>query len=269
MPFSKPLRACLTLVAVTLTLPIAGPLGCGGPSSNRARPRPVSSLPPQPPATPSPATNAPPFEPLFPRDGLPTGWFVRSWNDVSQPAPPDAVWLVDDGVLRGSRPRGTWLISEREYGNFVLAFDFRLGERGRGGVGLRFPSEGDPASTGLEVLLVDPRYFGTGDAGRALEFTGGIAQAVAASTNRFQPDAWNSCLIRCRGPRVTVELNGGTVLDLDLDLDLDRDRNQPTGELAAGRRLAERPRTGRLGFREISRGSGRVEIRSPRLQVLP
>src|SRR2546430_337926 len=83
---------------------------------------------------------------------------VRAWDDVSKPGPEGAKWLVDDqGILNGSEPRGTWLVSEKEYGDFVLEFDWKLGERGNSGCGIRFPGKGDPAFDGLEIQMVDER----------------------------------------------------------------------------------------------------------------
>src|SRR4051812_47053991 len=63
---------------------------------------------------------------LFPDKGEPKGWSVRAWDDVSKPGPEGAKWTVDkDGVLHGSEPRGTWLVSDKEYGDFVLEFDWK------------------------------------------------------------------------------------------------------------------------------------------------
>ena len=67
------------------------------------------------------------FVPLFAEDGVPKGWLVRRWDDVSKPAEKASVWRVESGLLRGSEPRGTWLLSEKEYGDFVLEFEFKLG----------------------------------------------------------------------------------------------------------------------------------------------
>lgn len=47
-------------------------------------------------ASQAPADEA--FKPLFPRDGVPEGWAVRLWSDVSKPAPEGAQWVVEDGV---------------------------------------------------------------------------------------------------------------------------------------------------------------------------
>ena len=58
------------------------------------------------------------FTPLFTGDGVPQGWKVSTWNDVSKPAPTGVTWRVTNGVLHGSEPRGTWLVSERELRRF-------------------------------------------------------------------------------------------------------------------------------------------------------
>src|SRR4051812_15905930 len=99
------------------------------------------------------------FIPLFPRDGTPEGWLVRKWDNLKNPADEGVRWKVEKGVLHGSEPRGTWLISEKEYGDFILEFEWKLGERGNSGVALRAPLYGDPAFDGMELQMVDPRYY--------------------------------------------------------------------------------------------------------------
>lgn len=202
------------------------------------------------PATPTPV-------PLFPPNGVPIGWTVRNWNDVSQPAAPNAQWMVRDAVLLGSEPRGTWLVSDRDYGDFVLEFEFRLPRRGNGGVGFRFPPTGDPAVEGFELQLVDPRYYGTNAVPSAAELTGSLYKSVAPSKSQFKPDDWNQCRITCQGPKIEVRINGQTVQDLNLD-----QQTSPTG---GGKPLAERPRRGRLGFQEVSRAGGQIQIRHARI----
>src|SRR5579864_8576820 len=36
------------------------------------------------------------FASLFPQSGVPKGWTVRQWNDLSKPAGKGAVWTVKD-----------------------------------------------------------------------------------------------------------------------------------------------------------------------------
>src|SRR4051812_35711130 len=98
------------------------------------------------------------FVPLFPTDGAPKGWVVTEWSDLAKPAPKGVQWAVKDGVLHPGRERGTWLISEKEYTDFVLEFEIKLTERGNSGVALRAPMKGDPAFDGMELQVADLRY---------------------------------------------------------------------------------------------------------------
>jgi hypothetical protein len=196
--------------------------------------------------------------PLFPDKGEPKGWVVRGWADVKDPGPEGAKWLVDDdGVLHGSEPRGTWLVSEKEYGDFVLDFEFKLGERGNSGVAVRFPAAGDPAFDGLEIQMADARYNDGRDGPDKL--TGSIYKALAPTKQVFKPTEWNHYKITCDGPRVTVVLNGETVQDVDLSKRAEQVERHD-GQLAPP--LKDRPRRGRIGFQELSRGGAHVLIRN-------
>ncbi|MCC6126290.1 MAG: DUF1080 domain-containing protein [Pirellulales bacterium] len=203
------------------------------------------------------------FKPLFPKDGVPAGWAVRDWADVKNAPPAGAKWKVVDGVLQGSDPRGTWLVSEKEYADFTLKFEFKLGDRGNSGCGLRFPGFGDPAFDGLELQMVDPRYYPPEMKVPPNELTGSLYRAIAPRKQLFKPNAWNAYEVTLRGRKIKVNLNGEPVLDIDL-----KDQNTPVkrhdGRDAVG--LKDRPLKGHLGFQELSRGGAHVEIRNARIK---
>lgn len=205
-----------------------------------------------------------PRVPLFTQDGVPHGWVVRHWADVKDPAPAEAQWRVQGGVLHGSEPRGTWLISQREYGDFILEFEFKLGERGNSGVGLRFPMKGDPAFDGLELQMVDPRYYGN-EAVEPDALTGSLYKARAPRVQVFKPLDWNKYEIACQGSVLKVVLNGELIHDVDLD-DEDKPVKRHDGKPAPP--LKDRPHRGHIGFQELSRDGGHVEIRNVRIQEL-
>ena len=205
--------------------------------------------------------------PLFPKDGVPEGWAVRKWDNVKNAADPGVVWKVENGVLHGSEPRGTWLVSEREYADFVLEFEWKLGERGNSGCGLRFPMEGDPAFDGLELQMVDPRYFGSdpANAPKPSELTGALYRAVTPRVQVFKPTDWNQYEITCKGALVKVRLNGQLILDVNLDQQVTPTKKHDGSDAPP---LKARPRKGHLGFQELSRGGGHVEIRNARIKEL-
>lgn len=201
------------------------------------------------------------FEPLFPQEGVPAGWTVRAWNDLRQEVT-NVIWRVQEGILHGGQPRGTWLVSERQYGDFILEFDFKLGERGNSGCALRAPMYGDPAFDGMELQMVDERY--NPDA-KPSELTGGIYRAVAPRRQVYRPLDWNRYRIELRGPRLKVVLNGETIHDLNLDEQRQEVRRHD-GSLAPP--LKDRPRRGHIGFQELSREGPPVQIRNARICVL-
>ncbi len=203
------------------------------------------------------------FVPLFPEDGVPKGWIVRAWNDVNLPPPnPNTKWVVKDGILHGGEPRGNWLLSEKQFGDFILKFDFKLGPTGNSGCALRAPLFGDPAFDGMELQMADYRY---NPQAKDSELTGGIYRAIAPLKQVYKPTEWNTYSISLRGPRLHVVLNGEVIHDLNLDEQKQvvlRHNGQPCPA------VKDRPRKGHIGFQELSRGAEHVLIRNARIKVL-
>ena len=202
------------------------------------------------------------FVRLFPKDGVPEGWLVRSWSDVSKPVDPNIKWKVVDGILHGSEPRGTCLISKRKYGDFILKFDFKLGTHGNSGCALRVPLLGDPAFDGMELQMADYRY---NTRAKDSELTGGIYRAIAPRQQVYKPTKWNSYVVTLKGSRLHVTLNGVVIHDLDLD-EQDQKVLRHNGRSAPA--VKDRPRRGHIGFQELSRGGAHVQIRNARIKVL-
>lgn len=198
--------------------------------------------------------------PLFPEEGTPKGWIVGQWNDVSKPATGD--WQVAKGVLRGGLPRGNWLMSEKEYGDFILEYEFKLGELGNSGCALRAPMKGDPAFDGLELQMADYRYNTNA---KPSELTGGLYRAVAPTKQVYKPTEWNKYRIILKGPKVEVELNGEKILNMSLD---DETKTVKRHDNTDAPPLKDRPRKGHIGFQNLSRGDAPVEIRNARIREL-
>jgi len=199
---------------------------------------------------------------LFPDDGEPKGWRIGAWNDVSKPADGNPKWTVKDRVLTSGETRGCWLMSEKEYGDFIIEFEFKLGERGNSGFALRAPMKGDPAFDGMELQMADFRYNTNA---KNSELTAGLYRALAPSRQVYKPTEWNSYHIELRGSRIVVILNGEKVQDADLSAYAEPVKRHDN-TLAPP--LKDRPRRGHIGFQDLSRGGDRVIIRNARIKVL-
>ena len=186
------------------------------------------------------------FVALFEHDGPPSGWSIRAWNDLSKEVK-GVVWTVKDGVLSSTKQRDVWLVSDREYGDFILEFEIKLGELGNSGVAVR----ADVWRSGLR------RH---GDAGCRLpvQHRGEDSEADrrhlprpgAATKQVYRPTQWNAFRIKLKGDRLKVTANGELIQDVDL-----RNRTSPSSGTTAvpAPPIKDRPRRGHIGFQYLSR----------------
>lgn len=201
-------------------------------------------------------------EPHFTKDGPPKGWVVTEWNDLAKPAPDGVVWTVKDGVLTPGETRGTWLVSDKEYGDFVLEFEIKLTAVGNSGVALRTPMKGDPAFDGMELQVADFRY---NTSAKKSELTGGIYRAIAPKKQVYKPTEWNRFHIELKGTSLKVTLNDELIQDVDLS-QFSEPVMRHDGSLAPP--IKDRPKRGHIGFQHLSRNNEPVQIRNVKLQEL-
>jgi clan AA aspartic protease (TIGR02281 family) len=160
------------------------------------------------------------FTPLFNGRDL-TGWTYGTGDRGEGKT--GAGYQVRDGIIYCTNEDGGNLFTEKEYGDFVLRFEFKLTESANNGIGIRTPPSGDPAYVGMEIQVLDDNGKEYRDkAGhsklRPNQLHGSIYDVVAARPGYLKPvGEWNSEEIRAEGRRITVTLNGSVILSADLD----------------------------------------------------
>ncbi|MBN1806580.1 MAG: DUF1080 domain-containing protein [Sedimentisphaerales bacterium] len=196
------------------------------------------------------------FSPLFPGDSL-AGWNISDWSNIKTPQRVQGTpWKMENGVLYGLNKR-TWIFSEKEYGDFVLKLETKISRASNGGIGLRFPPEGDPAYTGMEIQVVDHEVYYRGSS-QPQQRTGSIYDEIAAKDAGKPVDQWNSWEITARGSQVTIVLNNQTVVNADLS-------RQTKARQQKGPPLANRPLRGRIGFQNLN---GSITLRNIMIKEL-
>lgn len=124
-------------------------------------------------------------------------------------------YAARDGVLVCLEKGGN-LYTEKEYADFHLKFEFKLTPGANNGLGVRTPLEGDPAYVGMELQILDntaERYRNL----KPWQYHGSVYGVVPAKLGHLKPvGEWNQQEVICRGPRVTVKLNGAVILDADV-----------------------------------------------------
>ena len=148
------------------------------------------------------------WKPLF--DGRTTaGW--RGYRAQTVPAG----WRVEGGTLTKDGPIGD-LITTNQYGDFELAFDWKMSPGGNAGVFYRGTEEYD------HIYWSAPEYQLLDDAAHAdgrnrLTSTGANYGLYAAPAGALKPAGeWNSTLIVVQGNRVQHWLNGQKLVEYEI-----------------------------------------------------
>ncbi|MBT3200812.1 MAG: DUF1080 domain-containing protein [Phycisphaerales bacterium] len=125
-----------------------------------------------------------------------------------------------DGVMFCKK--GGNLYTEKEYGDFILRFDFKFPPGANNGLGIRAPLKGNAAYKGMELQILDntaARYAKL----KPYQYHGSIYGVVPAKRGFLKkPGEWNTQEVRAIGPKITVILNGTTIVDADLDKVLEK-----------------------------------------------
>jgi hypothetical protein len=189
------------------------------------------------------------FQPLFDGKTL-DGWQgARGGYDIV------------DGELRTKPGTGGNLLTVEEFGDFILRFEFRLTPGANNGLGIRAPARGDAAFQGMEVQILDdghPKYANL----QPWQVHGSIYGVVAAERGCLKPAGeWNAEEVTVKGSRVTVVVNGKTIVDADTAPFRDGSQSTPDGKAHPGLARSK----GHVGF--LGHGD-EVHFRNIRLKPL-
>jgi len=171
-------------------------------------------------------------------------------------------WFIDtDGSLScrmqevknrngTTRTRGMGYIwTHQSYGDFELQLQYKLSESANSGVFFR-ADPSDPVQQGFEIQLLDNQGFQKAKGPKdPKNLNGALYDAQAAKTDSAKPvGQWNHLKLTCRGPMVTVEINGVIVTTANLDQWQTAGRNPDGSKNKFKTALKKLPRQGKIGF---------------------
>jgi hypothetical protein len=119
---------------------------------------------------------------------------------------------VEDGALNPHGSGGYVIVYKKQFGDFVLKCDVKMDQpKCNSGIFVRIGDLKDPVQTGREVQVhtnEKPDIHGFG----------AIYDLVAPSKNATHgPGKWDTVEVMCKGPKITVTVNGEKVTALDCD----------------------------------------------------
>ena len=126
-------------------------------------------------------------------------------------------YVVEDGAIVCVPEKGRLLYTDQEYGDFVLRFEFKLTPGANNGLGVRTAKDANPAYAGIELQILDDTSEKYKDL-QPYQYHGSVYGVVPAERGHLKPvGQWNQQKVRLQGTRITVILNGVTIVDADLE----------------------------------------------------
>jgi hypothetical protein len=134
----------------------------------------------------------------------------------------ESIFRVEDGAIAAGSlkkpiPQNEFLCTAKEYGDFELRLSARLrGEGKNAGVQIRsrrIPNHHEMIGYQCDIGVMRDRYIWGSlyDESRRRKFLAeGDAEKLAMAV---KPDDWNDLVVRCRGPRIQIWVNGLQTVD--------------------------------------------------------
>lgn len=150
-----------------------------------------------------------------------TGWHIYNQGSV------ESKWIVDnDALLCDPKAPGIFgdLVSDQEYENFEMEFEWKVGKGGNSGVFINVREDTAYAAvfaTGLEMQLLDNEFAEPRHQADSTHWAGCL-YAVDCIGSRSEPrpyGEWNQAKIRQKDGHVTFWVNGKITFDNQIDSD--------------------------------------------------
>lgn len=135
-------------------------------------------------------------------------------DDLSNAIAPKGVWSFTDGVLTATKDQCIW--TKKEYENFVLDLEFKTESGTNSGVIVYASDMGNWIPNSVEIQIADdfsPKWSKAPKTWHCAAIFGHLAPIKSAVK---KPGQWNRMTVTCKGPMITVVLNGETVTRMDM-----------------------------------------------------
>ncbi len=141
---------------------------------------------------------------------------------------------MKNGAVVCKKGKGGDLLTQEEYEDFNLRFEFKLPEGGNNGIAIRTPLGSHSANDGLELQVIDSDGYNKAHPKGQLkpyQYHGSIYYCVGAKHGYLRPiGEWNFQEVEVRGQTIRITLNGTKILDVDIDkLDRSQIEHIPKG----------------------------------------
>ena len=151
-------------------------------------------------------------------------------------------WELKDGVLSPAEKGGGYIWTKKDYQDFELVIEYKTSEKCNSGLFFRTDPK-NAVQGGFEIQVASAGIYG------GKHVAGSLYGAQAPTVSAGKPDGeWNVMKLTCKGPNITVVLNGKTIVEANIDKWTTSHMNPDGTKNKFKTPLKDLPRTGRIGF---------------------
>ncbi len=151
-------------------------------------------------------------------------------------------WEVKDGVLTTSEKPGGYIWSKEKFENFELTIEYKTSAKCNSGLFFRTDPK-NAVQGGFEIQVASAGIYD------GKHVAGSLYGAQAPTESAGKPDGeWNTMTLTANGPKITVVLNGKTIVEANIDDWKTANKNPDGTKNKFKTALKDLPRSGRLGF---------------------
>jgi len=171
-------------------------------------------------------------------------------------------WAIENGAIYYNREGGGYFYTKDRFGDFELKIDFMVDKGTNSGIFFRWDKLGNPVQTGIEMQVLDS----AGEAKPGKHDCGAIYDVLEPSENAMKPALeWNTVLLRCRGPFVSIVMNGKRIIQMDLNRYTEPRKNLDGTNNKFRTAYKDMPREGHIG---LQAHGGKVWYKNIKIRLL-
>lgn len=143
-----------------------------------------------------------------------TSWDSLLAEDLSNADGPEGVWSLKDGVLTATEDQCLW--TKKSYENFVLDLEFKTEDGTNSGVIVYCSDAKNWIPNAVEIQIADDFSPKWSKAPKTWQCAAVFGHLAATKSAVKKPGEWNRMTITCKGPIISVMLNGEEVTEMDM-----------------------------------------------------
>jgi 3-keto-disaccharide hydrolase len=169
-------------------------------------------------------------------------------KDLSNAVYPKGVWSVEDGVLTATEDQCIW--TKKQYENFVLDLEFKTAPGTNSGVIVYAADLKDWIPNSVEIQIADDFADQWAKAAKTWQCAAIFGRLAPTKSVVKKPGEWNRMTVTCKGPMITVMLNGEQVTRCDMRKWTSATKNPDGSEIPAwlSKPMAELATKGHIGL---------------------